>query len=393
MPVISFYGPLGAGHVNPTLGIAGELVRRGHTITYYAPRMFEDRIVDTGAHFVPVTSTWESMDRDTLPQMHGTELIRAMGLLLDETRSLVPILAVAEPPDLVVHDGTLAWWGRVLAHRWGVPAVETWPNFVSNRHWSMNAYAKLNPLHPRFIVAMIRASWYLRREGITDVGSFFQGASAAGRIVTLPRAFQPAGETFTGRYVFVGPTLADRAYQSGWAPPSDAPVLLVSLGTAYNDRPDFYRMVAASAAGRPWHVVMAVGDLVDPAAFGDLPPNVEVHAEVAQLAVLSHAGAFVTHAGMGSTMEALSFRVPMVCVPQMAEQRANADRVAELGLGRTLDAAAGADELWAAVDGVVGDPNVRDRLAWMRGEIDAAGGSVAAADEVERVLAEAPTRM
>ncbi|WP_264022701.1 hypothetical protein [Mycolicibacterium pyrenivorans] len=39
------------------------------------------------------------------------------------------------------------------------------------------------------------------------------------------------------------------------------------------------------------------------------------------------------------------------------------------------------------------DPKVRDRLAWMRGEIDAAGGSVAAADEVERVLAEAPTRM
>ena len=128
-----------------------------------------------------------------------------MGLLLDETKSLVPALAEAEPPDVVVHDDTLAWWGRVLAHRWGVPAVETWPNFVSNQHWSMNAYAKLNPLHPRLIVTMVRMAWYLEGEGITDIGGVFRGASAAARIITLPRAFQPAGETFTEGYSSVGP--------------------------------------------------------------------------------------------------------------------------------------------------------------------------------------------
>lgn len=57
MAVISFYGPLGAGHINPTLGIAAELVDRGHTVTYYAPRPFADRITETGARFVPITST------------------------------------------------------------------------------------------------------------------------------------------------------------------------------------------------------------------------------------------------------------------------------------------------------------------------------------------------
>src|SRR3954468_22227699 len=128
---------MGAGHVNPTLGIVAELVRRGHEVAYWAPAQFADRIADTGARFVPITSTWETMGRDGLPQMHGKELIRAIDLLLDETKVLVPILAEAEPPDLVVHDGTLAWWGRILARRWGVPSVETWPNLVSNGHWSM----------------------------------------------------------------------------------------------------------------------------------------------------------------------------------------------------------------------------------------------------------------
>lgn len=328
------------------------------------------------------------MDRDAPPQMHGKELIRATGLLLDETKALVPVLARATPPDLVVHDGTLAWWGRVLAHRWGAPAVETVPNLVSNKHWSMNSYAKINPVHPRFLMMMLRAGRYLRQQGITDVGGFFQGSGAAARIVTVPRAFQYAGETFTDGYAFVGPVLTDRSFQAEWTPPGDAPVLLVSLGTAYNDRPDFYRMVAASAAGRPWHVVMATGDHVDPADLGTVPSNVEVHAQVPQLAVLRHAKAFVTHAGMGGTMEALSFGVPMVAVPQMAEQRANADRIVELGLGRAIDPGdLSAESLWSAVDEVAGSPAIRDQLDWMRQQNTEAGGAKAAADEIERVLA------
>src|SRR5690606_35459281 len=134
----------------------------------------------------------------------------------------------------------------------------------------------------------------------------------------------------------VGPVLTDRRFQGEWHPPSSAPVLLVSLGTGYNDRPEFFRMIAESAAGRPWQVVLAVGDVVGRDALGSLPPNVEVHEQIPQLAVLRHARAFVTLAGMGGVLEGLAHAVPMVAVPQMAEQRANADRLVELGLGRQL---------------------------------------------------------
>jgi len=383
---ITFFAPLGAGHVNPTLGLAAELVRRGHRVSYAATRRFESRIVETGAAFVPVVSTWESLPRD-VPQMHGAELVRAMSLLLDETKAMVAALGGLPAPDLVVHDGPLAWWGRILAHRWGVPAVETWPNFVNNQHWNMRGYAKLNPLSPRLLLVVLRLSRMLRREGIRDVGGFFRGDTAADRIVTVPRAFQPAGDTFTDGYRFVGPVLTDRRFQGDWEPPGPHPVLLVSLGTGYNDRPDFFRMIVGSAAGRPWHVVVAIGDAVDPGALGPLPPNVEVHEQVPQLAILRHARVFLTHAGMGGALEGLAHEVPMVAVPQMAEQRANADRLVELGLGRQLDPARiSAAGLWEAVDGVAGDPGIRDRLAWMRREIDDAGGAVAAADVVEAAL-------
>ncbi|MFI7612527.1 macrolide family glycosyltransferase [Nonomuraea terrae] len=388
MATIAFFAPLGAGHVNPQLGLVAELVRRGHRVTYATDESNAPRVAETGAEIVPWTSTWESLDIGDVPQMHGKELVRAMGLLLEETRAALPQLDGGERPDLVVHDGTMCWWGRILAERWQVPSVETWPNLVGNDHWSMHHdYTTVNPLSFGFLRTGVRLARFLRKEGFGDVRAFMRGDRAAVRLVMLPRAFQYAGETFGDGYVFVGPGLSERAGEGGWEPPGDGrPVLLVSLGTTYNHRPDFYRTVLDAARDRPWHVVLAVGG-VDPATLGPIPPNVEVHARVPQLAVLRHARAFVTHAGMGSTMESLHFGVPMVAVPQMAEQRANADRIAELGLGQALpaDGVTGA-ALWEAIEGVAADERVRERLRWMQGELAAAGGAGAAADEVERVL-------
>ncbi|MGW0160981.1 macrolide family glycosyltransferase [Mycobacterium sp. NPDC003323] len=386
MATIYAYGPLGAGHINPTLGIVAELLRRDHRVTYWAPRMFGDRIAETGARFEPVISTWEQVDGGP-PQMHGKELIRAMGLLLDETAAVVPLLAATQPPDLVLHDGTLAWWGRILAHRWRVPAVETWPNFVSNEHWSMNTYAEINPVSPRFLWQIFRIGRYLRSQDIGGVGNFLQGRSAAARLVTLPRAFQYSGETFEGWH-FVGPCLTEQALNADWTPPANRrPVLLVSLGTAYNDRPEFYRMIVESAADRPWHVVLAIGGQVAPDGLGPIPDNVEVHDQVPQVAVLRHAHAFLTHGGMGSTMESIYQRVPLIAIPQMAEQRANADRIAGLGLGLALNPEhLDATAIWTAVTAAAGDAGIRDRLGQMRTEMDAAGGAATAADVIERVL-------
>ncbi|AOS62985.1 macrolide family glycosyltransferase [Actinoalloteichus hymeniacidonis] len=387
MALIAFFGPAGAGHINPTLGLVTELVRRGHRVIYCAPREYADRILETGAEHHPTVSTWKAHDQaQQVPQMHGKELVRAMRLLLEETKAILPVAAQVERPDLVVHDGTLAWWGRILAQRWQVPSVETWPNFVSNAEWSMaKNYTTINPFSPRFLLQTARIARFLRSEGVTSIGRFFNGDEATSRLVLLPRAFQYEGDTFGGTFQFVGPMLTERSFQADWQPTA-SPVTLIALGTAYNARPEFYRMVLESAADRPGQIVMAIGD-VDRELLGPVPPNVEIHRQVPQLAVLRHAQAFVTHAGMGSTMESLSHSVPMVALPQMAEQRANADRIVDLGLGRALDPEVlTAEALWEAVDGVMHDPGIRDRLAWMRGEIAESGGAASAADTVENLL-------
>ena len=138
--------------------------------------------------------------------------------------------------------------------------------------------------------------------------------------------------------------------------------------------------------GLPWHVVLAVGD-VDIAALGEVPGNVEVHDRVPQLDVLRHASTFVTHSGMGGTMEALYYQTPMVTLPQTVEQNAVADRVAHLNLGRNLAHERISGQLIKdAVISTATDGDIKKAVAKMSANIHSAGGAPRAVDEIEAYL-------
>ena len=223
-----------------------------------------------------------------------------------------------------------------------------------------------------------------------DVGAFMTHVEKNG-IIFMPRDFHYDGDTFDERFVFAGPCLGDRkAFQGTWERPSGTErVLLVSLGTAATGWPEFFPMVIDAFRDSDWHVVMAAGDHISPSELGDLPANFDVRRHVPQLEVLAHADAFLTHAGMNSTMEALHSSVPMVAIPQMNEQRANALRVEELGLGSHLPKEeTNARKLREAVDAVAGDQAVRERVRAMGERMRKVDGRALAADAVEKCLSE-----
>lgn len=131
---------------------------------------------------------------------------------------------------------------------------------------------------------------------------------------------------------------------------------------------------------------MTVGAL-DRSTLGPIPAGVDIRPRFPQPAVLRHAEAFVSHAGMNSTMEALYYGVPLITVPQMPEQVANADRVAELGLGERLNTDTLTPEvLNQIVSRVATDQQVRANLTRMRQAIHDAGGADRGADAIENHL-------
>ena len=125
----------------------------------------------------------------------------------------------------------------------------------------------------------------------------------------------------------------------------------------------------------------------DPAALGPLPANVLARRSVPQPEVLARAALFVTHGGMNSVNEAMYAGVPMLVVPQGADQPMVARRVVELGAGlsiRTQDV----DREVRPRPGpsAARRPPVPGGRATLRGAQREAGGYRRAADELESYL-------
>lgn len=397
---IAFMNIPSHGHVIPTVRVVRELVARGHRVTYAAAGGFADTLAAAGADVVRYDSPYLE---------HGMHLDYGMSQVVDVVmRSFDESEAIAaalrpvlddNPPDLLAYDLTLMAAGRVTSRRWRVPAVQMSPLFASNAHTQLtsNVFARTTGgdrvFQPRSTAGtdfLTRLSDSVRALGGDGVISPVEvlGTVEPLNLVFLPREFQLAGETFDDRYAFVGPCQeSDPA--ATWQPPaSGAPVVLISLGTTVQGGPEFFRTCVDAFAGSGLHLVMTIGNRFAPEALGPLPADVELHPWVPHLDVLAHARALVCQGGMSSVMQSLTMGVPMVLVPQWGENRVNAERVVELGLGSLIaPEEVDAGRLYAAVTELTSQPRFGAAAARLREDIRRAGGAVRAADEIERLCA------
>ncbi len=81
---------------------------------------------------------------------------------------------------------------------------------------------------------------------------------------------------------------------------------------------------------------MTLGQAGDSETLGTLPAKVHVERWVPQATVLPRAAAVVCHGGFGTVMGTLTAGVPLVVVPQFADQPYNAERVGAVGAGVAL---------------------------------------------------------
>ncbi len=386
---IAMIGCTTPSHIYPSLGVIAELVRRGHRVSYAVGDRLAGLIEPTGAELVGYPSTLPPDDGDW-PDNPAAEL--ATQMFLTEAVTTLPLLVKHfddDRPDLLIYDlgGQAA---QLLGERWDVPAVLLSPTWVAWEGFEEDNAEALDALRTSAPGRSYRAAFtdWLRGFGIDR--DAWEWMSAQRPIISLiPPVLQPHLDRARPGVRHVGPCLdPGRLADQTWAAPNDGRrVLLVSLGTLYNDRPDLYRAAAEAFANTDWHVVMAVGQRVDPAALGPLPANVEAHRSVPQLAVLAAASAFVTHAGMGSCVESLWFGVPTVAIPLAAEQFGNAAILAALGVGEQLAAdQISPQALRTSVESVASSADVARRLAGIRETVRTHGGVGAAADAVESFL-------
>ncbi|MFF4402319.1 macrolide family glycosyltransferase [Streptomyces sp. NPDC001480] len=374
------------GHVAPSLGVARELLARGHRVTYVVDERFAALVEEAGARAVTYTSARGDFYRaaDPTPALLAEE---GYALLVDTVRTVYPtaLTALAEDtPDAVLYDFENVAAGRVAARVLDALSVQLSPSHAANETFSLRAQ-----MWDRDDPVMAEGARVL----IDFMGDNGIGLEEMGRygtewdehnLVFLPRDFQIEGDTFDDRFAFVGPMVTEAA-PGRWTPPADGRrTALVSLGTESGDRRDFFRTCAAAFDPAAWHVVMTLGHGADRARLEPLPEHVEVHEWLPHPAVLPHADVLVCHAGMGSLMEALYFGTPVVAIPRAHELRLSGRRLEECGVGRTVSRSElDAPLLARTVTGLLDDPATPGSLRRMRAAVHAAGGAHRAADTLE----------
>ena len=82
--------------------------------------------------------------------------------------------------------------------------------------------------------------------------------------------------------------------------------------------------------------IVTVGDSGDPALLGPKPDYVHVERYIPQSLLLPHCDLVISHAGSGATVGALAAGVPMLAIPQGADQFVNAEAISRIGAGLRL---------------------------------------------------------
>ena len=104
-----------------------------------------------------------------------------------------------------------------------------------------------------------------------------------------------------------------------------------------------------------------------------------------QTRIIPLVDAVISHGGNNTTTEALHFGKPLIVLPLFWDQYENAQRIDELKLGIRLDTYHFADsELTGALDRILADQQLRDRVAAIGSAVRARDGLKVAADVIER---------
>jgi MGT family glycosyltransferase len=418
--------PEGAfGPTNNCVGIGDVLRERGHRVVFIVEesfagtleaRGFEERLMRLGP--APEVEEapgqfWKDFIRDTAPVFRTPTIEQLSGFiqptwqaLLDGARYVNPRLEeiIAElAPDVICEDNVCGFpalpasgrpWVRILScNPLEVPDPAIPPVFSGYPAGDEAGWAEFRAEYAR----THRDMWaefdaFGRDAGAPPLPDLeFMYASPHLNLYVYPaeadyRRARPLGPTWERLESCVRGS--DAAFEvPAHLREGDGALVYLSLGSLGSADVDLMRRLVDVLGRTPHRFIVSKGPQHDQY---DLAANMWGEEFVPQPSVLPQVDLVITHGGNNTTTECYHFGKPMIALPLFWDQYSNAQRVHETGFGVRL-ATYEFDEadLAAAIDGLLADADLRRRMAAVAARLQAAPGTVRAADLIERVAADA----
>ena len=376
------------GTLPPALGLAGELVRRGHSVEVLGDPTAENSARAAGCGF----TAWPTAPRiDTIAdqtaliqELESGNPLRQFAAARDrflvgpaeQYADDVVTAARALRVDAVLADvlpGLL-----IGAQSTGLPTAGLMANIylrptrglpVMLSGWTPGrgpagrirdalVRGAMRPMLARFVPGLNDVLSAHQLAPVRNMFELFDRCRAV-LVMTSP-SFDFQSPHIPANVHFVGPQLDDPDWASNddWRPDGGDPLVLVATSSIFQDQVGLLRRVADALGRLPVRALITTGRAVDPADV-PAPGNVRVVRAAPHSAVLAEAAVVVTHAGHGSVLKALAAGVPLVCLPMGRDQKDNTVRVLRVGAGVRVAKDAPADRVAAAVRQVLDDPAYR----------------------------------
>jgi MGT family glycosyltransferase len=374
------------GHINPTLPLVKELVKRGEEVFYFSTSEFKQKIEAADAEFIEYGSGLADFFNGFKPNgNHPFYTLIEFILKMDQVVVPLVLKKISNIKfDYMIHDSMFGG-GSILSKILSLPAICSCTSFAMN-NLPMPSHMFQPGFHPQLDnfskeLETAKKDWEVNDLNIMDI--FFKKESL--NLVYTSRLFQPQADSFDDSFKFVGPSITERNEEMDF-PLEELKgykVVYISMGTINNDCLEFYKKCLAAFAGENMKVVLSVGKKVDISSFQNIPANFIIKEYLPQLEVLKISDIFVSHGGLNSVSEALYFGVPVIAIPQANDQPMVTRQLVNLGAGIGLKNEEVTPELLRdSVNKALSDKSFRMMSRKVGESFKEAGGYKAAADYV-----------
>ncbi len=417
---IVFFPESAYGPTNNCVGIGDVLRRRGHRVVFIIEESFEGALEEKGfeerlMRLTPPSDTeedpgqfWKDFIRETAPVFRTPTIEQLEGFIAPTYRALIDgakhvderLIEIIDEvqPDVLVEDNVVSFPALMAGGRPWVRIVSCNPAELRDED--------VPPLFSGYPTDD-RTDWGAYRDEFArshaelhaEFDSFCRerGAPALPELEFMHESpwlnlwIYPAEIDYARAVPLAGGwhnlEASVRTTDAAWDVPEplasrDGPLVYLSLGSLASGDVELMQGLIDSLADTPYRVIVSKGPQHEEIELAD---NMTGEEFLPQASILPLVDLVITHGGNNTVTESLYHGKPMVVLPVFWDQYDNAQRIHETGLGVRLDTYGHEPaQLRAAIDGLLSDEALRARLGALSSRLQAAPGTVRAADLIEQ---------